>query len=726
MSMNIYDSDSRIVRELMHGEHRSVGANSVEWNGRDNAGNRLPNGDYTFKLLATRGLKAKYVMNLGTTPNTSWEQWPGNYGGIYAVCCDGKSIYFGSCGESTIMLVKQSLAGKRDWIVPTSYEPWQGPIALGRSTDKLFMLQPNGMVYRIDADTSDRLGRFNAAWNASAVELPPALTHKALTPTVPPSAPPMGPSSQVLDLAANDDVVAISYYDHDSLRWYQPGTGRLLDQASIPHPLGIAIDKTGRLFVITNGTIVTLSRSDKKPRLLIDNVPDAYRLAIDPQSGDVLVAERGRSQQVARYSASGQLVTVYGALSGRMDGKYKPESFSNVTDVSSDGAGGFVISEADAPRRVSRFDSAGHLAREWIGPQTYAPYAEVDSKDASTAWGDSDFDHLIQYRINLADRSWSVAGVYSYGDIAKGMFSDRSARPKGWHVRHHDGETFLVRANPFRMLRADSGIGYLAPVATLFSVDRTSRWKVFVDALVSLRLAQATFLWTDQNGNGQVDAGELTAVQDRALATNKNMAIASDMTVVAIDGSGLHKLAIDQWLPGGIPQFGKPTILPLGHGSILEMAPETPAIDDAGYIWSIFDGDDGSGRTVRGVVRWDENGLPTFKVGVTPVTANSARYLTHIVGTTHGCIAAADPANSTVDVWDEYGLWVGQFFDAPDFAVAPRPAYRLNPHFLGHSLFTDSQSGEVSFLGSGVNNNPVIKISGWDDWDRIDGSVELR
>jgi hypothetical protein len=622
------------------------------------------------------------------------------------------------------MLVKQSLAGKRDWTIPATFEPWQGPIALGRSTDKLFMLQPNGMVYRIDADTSDRLGRFNAAWDASAAALPPALLRGRTAPPV--VAPPLGPSGQMLDLASNDDWVIVTYYDHDAVRWYQPGNGRLNDQANIPRPVGCAIDKVGRLYVITSGTIVTLSKADKKPKLLIDNVPDAYRIAIDPTSGDLLVAERGRAQQVARYSADGKLLNVYGALAGRADGKYNTESFSNVTDISPDGSGGFVIAEADAPRRIARFASDGRLTREWIGPQSYAPYAEVDPQDATTAFGDSDFDHILQYKLSLPERSWSLAGVYSYATIANGMFSDRSARPKGWHIRHHDGETYLVRANPYRVVRVDPGIGFLAPVAALFTVDRTAASKVFVDALVDLKSAWGTFLWVDLNGNGRVDRSELTPITDKALAANKNEAIERDLSVCAIDGAGLHRLQIDSWLPGAIPQFGKPTVLRLAHGSILEMAPETPIIDDSGYIWSIFNGDDGNGRTVRGVVRWDDTGTPTFKVGVTSVTPTSPRYLSHIVGTTHGCVAAADPANGTIDVWDEYGLWVGQFFDSPDFAVAPRQAYRLNPHFLGHSLFTDSVSGDVYLIGSGVNNNPVIKISGWDDWDRIDGSVTLH
>ena len=97
-----------------------------------------------------------------------------------------------------------------------------------------------------------------------------------------------------------------------------------------------------------------------------------------------------------------------------------------------------------------------------------------------------------------------------------------------------------------------------------------------------------------------------------------------------------------------------------------------------------------------------------------------------IVGDTHDCIAVADQLNRNVDVWDRDGLWVGQFLESPDFAVAPHAAYRLAPDLINGSIYTDSQSGDVYFVGCGVNNDPILKISGWNGWDRQEGTVTLR
>ncbi|HEY3328985.1 MAG TPA: FlgD immunoglobulin-like domain containing protein [Capsulimonadaceae bacterium] len=725
VSINIYDSDGRLVRDLVHGETKSAGSNTVLWDGRDNAGRRLPRGEYTWKLLGTKGLRATYLTSLGTNPNMPWESWPGNYGGIYAVACDGQSLYFGSCGQSTIMLVKQSMTGKRQWAVPSSYQEAQGPIALGRSNDKLFMLQPNGMVYRIDADTADYVGRFNAAWVERDTLIPSALTGRKAVVKPPPPRPALSPSAMPMDLASNDDYVIVSYYGYDAIRWFQPSTGRLVDEAVVAKPLGVAIDKQDRVLVITGGTVTALGKSDKKAKVIIDGVPDAYRLAINAATGDILVAMQGATQQVSRYTADGKLIRTFGRYGGRHSGDYVPEDFSNVTDIAPDPSGGFVISEADAPRRVVRFNPDGTIRREWDGPQSYAPYAQIDPAGATSAWGDSELDHLIRYRLNLAAKSWSVAGVYSYDTILGGLFSDPSARPKGWRILHHGGDTFLARANPFRVVRVDPE-GVLTPVAAIFAVDTTTKSPVLAAALKERKLNRAALLWTDKNRNEKLDSEELMALDEPAWLDGKNQTVLDDFTVAAIDAEGLHKLLVDRWKPAGIPRYTTAALLPLGHGSIRNIDPEAAAVDENGAIWSIYNADDSNGQRVRGLVRWDSDGLPTFKVGVSTVTATSSRYLSHIVGTPHGCVAVADPANGTVDVWDENGLWVGQFFEYPDFAAAPRPAYRLNPHFLGHSLYVDPHEGDVYLVGSSVNNNPVIRITGWNDWLRQGGDITLK
>jgi hypothetical protein len=74
VSTAVYDAEGRLVRELLHTAPQDAGKHSLVWDGLDRDGNSLPAGDYTWKLLQTPGLKATYLMSLGSNypPGDSW------------------------------------------------------------------------------------------------------------------------------------------------------------------------------------------------------------------------------------------------------------------------------------------------------------------------------------------------------------------------------------------------------------------------------------------------------------------------------------------------------------------------------------------------------------------------------------------------------------------------------------------------------------------------------
>jgi len=146
------------------------------------------------------------------------------------------------------------------------------------------------------------------------------------------------------------------------------------------------------------------------------------------------------------------------------------------------------------------------------------------------------------------------------------------------------------------------------------------------------------------------------------------------------------------------------------------------ATAQSGATWTTCTVDTGADKPLRGVVKWDKTGRIGFAVGVTAEPGKIGR----IVGVVHGCVAVADQIHRNVDVWDNDGLWVGQFLENPDFAIAPRPAYRLAPGFIDGSVYVDPHSDNVYFVGRGVNNDPILRIDGWSGWDQQDGMVALR
>jgi hypothetical protein len=127
VSLNLYDGQGQIVRSLLCGAPRQKGTQREFWDGRNQAGQPVPPGDYDWKVLAMPGrLKTEHLLTVGTNypdpspdPLQEAEHYrlvaPGTHGGPTAVAADESGIYIGAgCTENIEnYLVKLSPDGKR-------------------------------------------------------------------------------------------------------------------------------------------------------------------------------------------------------------------------------------------------------------------------------------------------------------------------------------------------------------------------------------------------------------------------------------------------------------------------------------------------------------------------------------------------------------------------------------------------------------------------------------
>jgi len=344
VSLNIYDAGGQVVRELLHAAPRKKGANAEIWDGLDEQGKPAAAGKYTWKLLSTQGLKAEYLMTLGTNPTLAWATWPGNHLGVSAVAVDQDGAYFsGGTGESTPVLVKQTLDGqKRLWDIPGWLDAWSGGVAMDSMNGKIWMFN-GGQVWRIDAATGKPEVKLETRWEDKDETAPP----------------PLDWASRNLDMAAGQDQLVLSYTAHNAIRWYD-ADGKKLDEANVSAPLGITVAPDGGVLVISKDTVVQITRENKTPRAVITNgLSGAYRLRVDSTNGDILVAERGGDNQVKRFSGKGKLLRAYGKKGGRpMNGVYDPLGFNSICDIAADGLGGFFMVEDTAPRILIKAENS--------------------------------------------------------------------------------------------------------------------------------------------------------------------------------------------------------------------------------------------------------------------------------------------------------------------------------------------------------------------------------
>lgn len=395
VSAAVYDAQGSLVRELMHAAPMNAGKHSLIWDGLDRDGNALPAGDYTWKLLQTPGLKATYLMSLGSNfpPGDRWNTacGPGTHHSPFGIAVDETGIYVSAHTTENIetCMLKMTPDGtSRLW---TSLTPraWDGALSLAVDGGKVFMLGhrlwsdprligkklskqcvyvydgATGKLapeFQVDFGTGKQPNGIDVQWDDSSKEM------------------------DASDMDAHAGVLVVAYEKRDALRWYDLQKGSLLGTAEMPTPAGVAVGADGTVFVSTGDRIVKLSQANKTPADVVTGLDKPGRLDVDHASGDLLVYEAG-SQQIKRFSAAGALLKTYGVKGGRQDGLYDDaakRSFAGFADLCADGRGGFYVTEAlAAPRRTAHFAADGSVVREWYGGQRWAPHAAPEGDNPS-------------------------------------------------------------------------------------------------------------------------------------------------------------------------------------------------------------------------------------------------------------------------------------------------------------------------------------------------------
>ena len=700
VSLVIWNDEGLVARELLHAAPRRQGRNTETWDGLDEDGKPVPAGTFAWKLLLTQGLKAEYLLTVGTNPIPRWETWPGNHCSICAIACDDSGLYiFNNGGEGCIMGHKQGWDEKRLWVIPHWFEAWMGMTSMACMDGRLYMLQRNQKVYRVDAATGTR----NAEWNvamADDVKLAP-----------------YSDASSVTDLDAAAGQVVVCFTRHNVVKWLDPQSGEVVDEAPIREPWGVAIAPDGRVLVISNDRVVSITRRNKEPKVVIPagRLKAPFRLNVDPKSGNILVAENrparaggaavllpdaaardkadvATGQQVKRFAKDGTLLQAFGRPGGRLKGKYDPANFDGMYDIIAAPDGGFVIAEPQSPpRRVARFDKDGALLREWYGGQRYANRGDLDPQDPTIMWLSSGWGNVIQAKIDYRKKSWQVLATYPGASGG---------------ARHRDGQTYICTPSGSPLVqRLDEANGRLIPVADLSKTNRRF-WGS----------------WSLGLGFDYYGLEDWTKVCRVAVKEWK-------------DGIPIYKDPPD--VIAEVPPLERPFGSSRGFNSLAEDEEgNVYAADNSGRRPAYGQGWWGAVVGANRVLKWNKAGKFQWAVGRHAAGSAPApgegKYFWGPVGVVKGCIVVRD-VESPMHVWDTDGLWVGRLLEEPDTQAAPPSAYALGSENFGGSLHVvpadatvpGLNPGDVLFVGSGQNNNPVFRITGWDKFRRQSGALTV-
>ena len=768
VSLAVYDQRDHQVRTLLAGEPQEAGKHLLRWDGLDRAGNAMPMGNYQWKLLMNDGLKADYLTLVGQNPidpAKPWEPTVGSHQGPSSVVIghDG-SLYHGSRNSEgpPVLMKLDSEAGPIRWV-----RDWQtkGPVSMVEIGESLYVLGWNAELQRVNTATGINQGKpIDLLW--------PGDVRSGIDDPV---------SSYAIKIAADGDKLIVAYRDHNLLRWIDPATGNVLREVALPQPRG-AVVGDGVVYGLSGNSVVAISADGKVSTIIAPGTlaaPTAFDF--DRINKQLVVADGAEDQRVRRFTTDGKPLATYGRMGGRLDGAHVPTDFRDVSYVTCDSTGGFYAVESDHLRRIVHIAADGTVAKQWLGGVPFFAVTSVDSAAPNELWYVASYTTMAVANLDLQTGAWTITHTYSMPEkgFGDGLFPSVGAFPV-WRVRHHAGGTYLIHESPAALLRVDEKGRRLVPVA----LASHKKWGAerFENAAINAAMAKQgfsyddlgsdAFSWSDNNGNGELDAEEfrfhnqaapmhgrfctfddqlniylgysqatnytytgkrwlLFDFQQSAYAKLPNLAAAGSATPVW-DWSKLElsasKMPSDLVAESAIAARWDPR-----GGVTLALRGEVGNdADRHGLVWP--DGQQGATHLLRTmpdgtswtVSKHDSPGMPAATV---------LRCPGYFPGHTHGCIIASDRNYYGATAWTEDGLFAGFFLDRhaddlPDWAYDPR-GRGLHGLLAGDDWecagsLADLPDGSVLWIPRSSGRSAVFQVTGWENWFRDHGKIEIN
>jgi hypothetical protein len=560
------------------------------------------------------------------------------------------------------------------------------------------------------------------------------------------------PSFQPIDMVAynsgNYPQLVVSYLKHNEVQWRDPWSGERLERATVQAPKGVAFDQAGNLLVISANQVLKFSQPGKTPRVFIDGLTSPYRLDVDRSNGDILVAEREPSHQVKRFSSTGTLLNTYGKLGGRSrGGRYDPkEGFMGIQDIAAEPGGNFLVVEDEnqSPRRVARVNRNGEVIQEWYASSVWTSYISPDPEDPSTVWFEHADGHLSKAKVDFNSRTWKLDATFpSFLDI-EDTPQAKDAYDNGFRIRKHGGLTYVVNEerSQLAVMRVDEAAGRLKPCTI---VD-------YGGGYGTDGIEHPALVWSDVNGDGLQQPEEMTRYRGFAWWPWGRGYFRSDTNLNFVGFSQingkLYRVNVIGWTPAGCPVYQdlrevetRSSVDSVGNEN-KGWAMLAPQVD--GNVFGVFDVDlkDWNKPSSTWVIRWNQKGEidwwlnnknqdPSFDQRHNPPPAGKVYAFRQVVGVTHDAVIANDynggwdgDQRAITYVWDKDGLWVGGLFENVDLNAAPDYLYTLSSDNRSGDIWTDPATGDVYFYGAWDTDFRIYKITGWNDWVRLSGTVE--
>ena len=556
VTLVVEDSNGKRVRNLIADTLLPKGKNTVYWDGTDDLGRDLDApkhglynipaqfvapGAYTVRGLRHGKLDVRYEFSVYSPGNPPWSTddnsggWMTNH--TPAGCMlfvpgeklpGGKPLmYIGShVSEGGSALSWTDLEGNkiggRGWIggVWTGAKFLAGDLGPNAEPGVYAYVGSNfvgSKSYGVNGKVEVRLTKLSAKGDV------PVLTPTYLCDPLPGEK--NSHSDLLTGLAVHDGLLVFSQEPLNQIVLVDAKAGKVIATAPLPSPAGVAFDAQGRLLAISGKDLLrfTVDAAAGKlgtPETLVSGLEEPKDLTLDAQ-GNIYVSDRGNSHQVKAFTADGKPLRTYGHPGAVKAGIYDPEHMNNPRGVAVDSNGRLWVAEEDFhPKRVSIWNTDGTLWKAFYGPQQYGGGGMLDARDPVRFNYDG-----MEFKLDWKKGEANLARVYYREEESGFKMSTRCAPPEApLYFNGHRYLTNSFNSNPtgghaaaFVFLdKGDivvpvAGIGRATDWEILKGDAFKSRWPEGIDLNdTKSEKNRAIFLWSDLNGDGQVQPDEVT------------------------------------------------------------------------------------------------------------------------------------------------------------------------------------------------------------------------
>ncbi|TFE66588.1 sugar-binding protein [Methylacidiphilum caldifontis] len=608
VSLVIEDSSGQRIRNLIADVPREKGNNIDFWDGKDDLGNEVPPGKYTVRGLCHKPFHLAYQFAFGNPGDPQWLTpdgrggWLSNHENPFALTIDNRYVYVAAAtAEGACALMALDFKGKKRWGI--------GGINGGMITrlgPYLYMVV-EGCLSSYGVDPGEvRLYRFKAE-DGTAVPFSDKSPYKVIghfnAQSPPPPKKSLGQAyeegsldaswaqRQTIGFASSTHYLYCSLYFEDKILVVDE-EGRLIRTMAIKKPAGLAVNKKGELFCISEKKIFKFIENQKTIPIVQSGLSAPVGLALDKDE-NIYVSEWGREMNVKLFSKEGQFLRSIGEKGGRnITGMYNLQTMFLPWSIALDPSNNLWVAEWDnSPRRISVWSQEGKIINEFCGSTYYAgigcmidpsnpKYGIVMGNGVELDWQKGLWriesvlyrelrsnalfgpqPQIVQRIIASRGKKWLVSGMQNYACISE-LTDNYTAKPKAamgslsYFLLDNIELPPLIEKNLF----VDSSALFWAKTnfPCIFFGDgwgktrmgnfygRDQIWNLFQwEAFQKGYSINNSFMWIDQDGDGLVEEEELALFPESLKEPLFGGAwwmpiVGQDLTLywLALDGSG--------------------------------------------------------------------------------------------------------------------------------------------------------------------------------------------